>query len=445
MRKSKLLSVMFFLVLVSERIDTAPVYVNDMWTPASLFDWFTERLPALRISLFEVVCILLLLVTRKQPVARPVVRAIQVSAATVLFMVAYGQATGGVLQPIYMLTRAWFSGLIIGLLAMKVLATAEDFDRIADVVVIATIWRALIVVLYYLKARNYPWDRFPLTMTTHEDSALFAVGLTILVSRAVELRSKKAVRYLVLSLPLIFAAMKYNNRRLVWSSLVTSLLVVYFILPTSSAVGRRINRTIRLLAPALILYVAIGWGRPEAIFKPVRTFSTMASAKQADGSVDGSTKARDNENEGMLTQMQGQPILGTGFGHEWLLLDSSGAVPLDIFPLYHFSPHCSELVLFVFIGGLGVAGMWGVIAVAVYLLARTYRKSRDPTERTIAIMGISAIIAYLNQAFGDMGLIHPMPSMLMGFAFAAAARLSISSGAWSSGATRRRLSSAQNA
>jgi len=82
-----------------------------------------------------------------------------------------------------------------------------------------------------------------------------------------------------------------------------------------------------------------------------------------------------------------------------------------------------------------------IVPISVYLNARTYRRSTRPIERTIATMGIIVPISYLNQAFGDMGYIHIMPTTLLGLSIAAAARLSVASGAWPSGVKASRMAS----
>jgi len=428
---------MLLLVLVSEIFDIAPLYSHEFWTPVSLFNWFTAPLP-IKFCVFELSCFLLLVTTRnKRPVARPVLKAIYVSFGTAMFVTVYGLVTGGSYLPLYTLLHAWSFGLAFALTAMAVLSNADDFRQLDDAIVLAACWRSAWGIVFYLKVRNYDWSRLPSWMTTHEDSVLFSVALIVLVSRAIESRSKKSLRNLLLGTPLILMAMKVNNRRLVWATVIASLLIIYFSLPATAKVAKRINRAMRTIAPALALYVAIGWSNPTGVFKPLATLTSMFSGKRENGEVDLSTKARDNENFGCVTMMLERPILGTGFGHEWLEIDKSGTVPLTVFPMYHFSPHNSIMALLAFCGGLGLAGLWMVIPISIFLNTLVYRRSRDPTERTVAITGVTTAVAYLNQAYGDMGFIHPMPSILLGLSIASAARLSVTSGVWSRPGTNR--------
>lgn len=432
MRQEKLLAVLVFLSLVAENGDVL-AYYNEMWTPGRLFEWFTSVLP-IKLSVFEIVCLLFLLFARKKgPSARPIVTAIQVSAAALVFCVLYGLATGGETKPLYTQTIAWAFTLVFSLAAAKTLSTGEDYQRIATAIVCAAVWRSCMAILFHIKLHGRFWP--PQYLTTHEDTVVFVVALVVLASRAIELRTRRALRNLYLGAPLILVGIQVNNRRLAWASLAAGLAILYALLPTKSKATRRLNRTLLALSPVIILYVAIGWGRPETIFKPLQSFASMGAGQE-----DKSTKARDNENTSLVTMISERPLLGTGLGHPWVELDATYTVPVSVFPMYHYSPHNSIFALLAFCGGLGFAGLWMVIPVASYMNALTYRRARDPTVRSAAMVGLVEVVTYLNQAYGDMGAMGPThigPATILGAGVAAAARLSVGSGAWPSpGAAR---------
>lgn len=437
MRKEHWLALIVFLSLVAEN-DTVLAYYNEMWTPARLFEWFTYPLP-IKLNVFQIACLTLLLFSGKKPsVAQPITRALQVSACALIWCVLYGLATGGTLKPIYTQSIAWAFCLIFTLTAMAVLASVEDFRRLENAIVWAGIWRSCMAIIFYMKVRGRDWTTMPPHMTTHEDSVLFVVALLILASRAIEFRTRKAMRLLALAAPIIIVAIQVNNRRLAWASLAGGLAVLYAMLPKKSKATRRLNRRLVWVSPLIVLYVAIGWGRPETIFKPLQAFASMSGG----ATVDNSTKARDNENASLITMVKERPLLGTGLGQEWVELDATFTVPLSVFPMYHYCPHNNVLALVAFCGGLGFAGLWMVIPVSVYLNGRTYRRAQDPAVRSVAVVGIVEVVTYLNQAYGDMGAMgatHIGPATILGAGMAAAARLSVASEAWpaSPGAHRR--------
>jgi hypothetical protein len=428
MRREKLLAVMVFMSLVAEN-DTMIAYYQEMWTPARLLEWFTYLLP-IKLNVFAIACIVLLLTTkRKGPTARPMSRAIVASASAVAFCVLYGLGRGGDTKPIFTQVVAWTFCLIFVLTAASVLTKVDDFRRVENAIVWAGLWRACMAIIFYMKVRGRDWTTMPQYMTTHEDTVTFVVAMLILVSRAIEERTKRSFRLLGCAAPILLVALQVNNRRLAWASLMEGVMLLYFMLPTKSQVTTRVNRGLLWASPFVVLYVAIGWGRPEKVFKPLQSLASMGAGE----TVDNSTKARDNENASLIAMIQQEPLLGTGLGHEWIELDSTFTVPLSTFPLYHYCPHNSVLALVAFCGGLGFAGLWMIIPVSGYLNALTYRRARDPATRSVAAVGLVEIVAYLNQAWGDMGAMgmpHIVPATILGAGMAAAARLSAVSGAW---------------
>jgi hypothetical protein len=432
----KLLAVLVFLSLVAD-VEGNLAYYAEMWTPARLVEWIGVVLPV-RLNIFEVLCFGVMLLgkrPRKTEFAKPIATAIWVSLAALVWCMTYGIATGGETKPLYTQGVAWAHFVIFSFTAIRVLRTPEDFTRVLTAIAYAAVWRAIVATIYYLQVYDRPWQTMPAYMTTHEDTVLFVVGLLIFVSRAIEHRTKQTRKNLYWVVPLIFAAIQFNNRRLAWVTLAFGLLVLYFMLPTKSKVTRRVNRALLSASPILVAYVAIGWGRPEKIFKPLASFSSVGGGK-----VDASTKARDNENLGMVIMINQHPILGTGLGHQWLEVDRTHSVPLSVFPMYYYCPHNSVLALFAFCGWVGFTALWLVIPTSVFLNARTYRIAQNPHIRVASVTGIVQVVAYLNQAYGDMGGMGPshlMPATLLGVGAASAARLSVLSGAWTSTASRK--------
>jgi hypothetical protein len=426
MRRGRLLAGIVFISLVAEN-DTVLAYYREMWTPARLLEWFTAPLP-IKLTVFQIACLALLLTGKKMPTARPITAAMQMSAATVVLMALYGLGQGGLLQPIYTQVIAWASCLVYVVTATRVLATVDDFVSVENAIVWAGIWRSCVAIVFYMRVYGRDWTTMPGYMTTHEDTVVFVVSLSILISRAVNLRTKRAFRIAATVAPLILLAIQFNNRRLAWASLAAGLLALYAVIPAKSKVARKVNRWLIRVTPVLVLYAAIGWGRPEKIFKPLQAFSSMGA-----GQIDNSTRARINENISLLTMINQRPLLGTGLGHQWVELDSTYTVPLTTFPMYHYCPHNNVLAFIAFLGGIGFAALWMVIPISMCLNARTYRLARDPAVRSVAVVGIVEAIAYLNQAYGDMGAMgatHILVGTILGTGIAASARLSVLSGAW---------------
>jgi hypothetical protein len=220
--------------------------------------------------------------------------------------------------------------------------------------------------------------------------------------------------------PLILAAIQFNNRRLAWVSLAGSLVALYFIYPPNE-VRDRINKHLKRASPFLLAYliagkVAVDSGANIAIFKPVASVFSSSDPNNP------STKSRLAENMGLLITFMPEMYLGTGFGHEYIEVDSTLAA--TDFLQYRYVPHNSTLGFLAFAGLLGFLGIWAPFPLSVLLNARAYRDARDPVTRTVASLSMAEAVIFMSQAYGDMGLFIGGPLFTVSVAWAAAARLS---------------------
>ena len=122
-------------------------------------------------------------------------------------------------------------------------------------------------------------------------------------------------------------------------------------------------------------------------------------------------------------------FIGRGFGHKFDAVNSY--YELDgVFDQWQYIPHNSYLGLLAFTGVFGFAGIWWPLPVCVFLAARAARTARLPVERTAAAVAVAEVIIYSNQAYGDMGLNSQTCLVLLASAYATAARVAVTSGAW---------------
>jgi hypothetical protein len=280
------------------------------------------------------------------------------------------------------------------------------------------------IVFWFFFVHNvyYPSGPPPY-VTTHDDTVLYVTGLVLAINNALIRRSRKAVRFAIFAAALIIPVIQFNNRRLAWASLAFSLVLVYFLLPRGKA-KRRINVALLVVAPVVGTYVAVGWGRPENIFKPLRSLSSMTSKE------DSSTQSRVAENNGLIaTLASGGFLTGTGWGHEYIEVDNRFNIEA-FFKQWKYIPHNSIIGILAFSGGLGFFSLWLVFPVSVYLNSRTWRIAKRPVERVASLTSITLVIIVSNQMFGDMGFVSPTNLFVAAAGFAAAGRLSVTSGAW---------------
>lgn len=256
--------------------------------------------------------------------------------------------------------------------------------------------------------------------TSHSDSMLFASAFVMLVLLIVE-RVPKAKKLVALLMPLLVLGMVYNNRRLVWVHVAVILLTLYVVAP-DNAVKRAIRRTVYAGIPVVIVYAAAGWNSGSKIFKPVKIMRSVVEP-----STDGSSLWRELENYNLVFTLRDSPIFGQGYGHRWIELVKLPAVSYD---LEYYLPHNSLLGLWAaggYVGYTAITMLWGI---GVFFAMRAYHAATVPTDRVAAILCVGAVMVYLVQCFGDLGLGSWTGVHILAPALAVAGKLAVSTGAW---------------
>jgi len=316
--------------------------------------------------------------------ARPMTWAAALWLGTVLALWAYGLARGGDFR-----NSLWQCHQLLWVpLAYFVFQSAlrgpRDYGALARVVVAAACVKAGLALWVRLTV-SASADVLP-TATSHGDSILFACAFALVVALVVELA--------------VYASATATRRK------------------------RAVRRAALLAMPLLVLYGAVGWTSSARVFAPVRIARSLTAAR-----TDWSTAMRDIENFNLLWTLRDHPLVGTGFGHEYV--EKVKAVDISsIFPQYRYVPHNTVLGLLAFGGAAGFTGIFLTLAVGVFLAARAHRFARTPAERAAALTVIAAVIVYLGQSYGDMGLVSWTATFTLAPALAVASRLATATGAW---------------
>jgi O-antigen ligase len=148
---------------------------------------------------------------------------------------------------------------------------------------------------------------------------------------------------------------------------------------------------------------------------------------------DPSSVWREMENKNLIFTLSLHKIFGSGWGHEYLEIVRLPDIS-KFMPQYRLTPHNSIIWLLGVGGILGFAMLWMPIAVGVFLAARSYYAARDAVERIAAVSALAVIVAYVNQAWGDMGATGSLTTVLLACALAVIGKLAYCTGAWPAGA-----------
>jgi len=259
--------------------------------------------------------------------------------------------------------------------------------------------------------------------TTHFDSMLFSDGFLLVLAVFFERPNRRSLLLALSTLPILTWGIIANNRRVAWVELLVCLAVV-FAVTQWTPFKRRVAQGIVISIPLIAIYVAAGWNSASGAFAPVRTLRSVV-----DSEADTSTLWRDWENYNLYYTLRGNPLLGTGFGHEYIevihLPDISQA-----YTLYRYAPHNAILGLLTYSGIVGFAGLWLVLPMGIFFAVRSYRFSSRPADRIASLTSAGALVAFVVQCYGDMALGSWTSVFIVAPCLALVAKLAVATGAW---------------
>lgn len=422
----RLVQLLLFLVWIDESRTTYSAYLFApfAWTRPILLE---KPIAGLRI--FDILMLLVLAasVARgafKHSTVRPLKRTLLGALGVTLLALIYGLVTGGDFR-----AAGWQSMLPMSMIltTFAIAAThqsADHFRSLLKVFIAAGLFHAGMCVIFHFgwvrAGRVEPPPEFE---TTHDDSVVWTASISALLLLALQYPRARNRVLAGIAIPLLVAVIQFNKRRLAWVSLIGDLVALYYVLPINTA-RRRLKRAVSYAVPVILVYVAVGWGRPEGIFRPLRSFQTVSTE------ADASTLARRVENLGLIaTATQNGWILGSGWGHKYV--EVSGKYQIYFFELWPYVPHNSVLGLFAYTGYVGFMGFFMCFPMAAFFNARVARQGSTSLDRYLGAIGLVEIVSCADQWYGDMGSFSPLTMYALASTVAMALRLPITSGVWS--------------
>ncbi len=316
-----------------------------------------------------------------------------VSSLALGWMIVEGVFKAGSPQMAKIQVQYFVHTLVLGYLLAASLRGTRDYRILGRVLLFAASAKAAMVVWIWY-AVPIPIEKLTYR-TTHGDSLTFALALVMLVVLYAEQTTWRNAGRLALFAPLILIGMLLNNRRIVWVEVAAALLT-YLIISHRSRFKVFVMRTILVLLPVIVAYIAVGWTSKASIFAPVQMFRSVS-----DGEVDGSTLYRDVENYNLLATIRRGPVIGTGFGHPYYTAVSNADI--SFFKEFLYLPHNMILGLYGFGGMVGFPGLFGAIMIGIFLATRRYLYEPRALDRVAAMTSIAAIVIYLVHCYGDIG------------------------------------------
>ncbi len=354
--------------------------------------------------------------------------ALLVFLATVVGLAALGIARGGGIEPAFRQTLHLLQLPLVTAVFLYGLRIPRDLAFVGTAFVAVAFVRSLLVAFVYFAIcmpqgiTELPGK--PEWCTTHSDSVLFVTALVILMAYAVEQRSAKTIRRCIAIGVVITAGIVLNNRRLAFVSLAAAPLVLYLALRPSKQ-KRRVTAALAVLVPLLIGYITVGSevNSTSPVLKPAKLIMSMIDQK------DTSAQSRDVENANLIYTLHQNPVVMTGFGHEYEYSPDSPPIDLsEVFSNYRYIAHNGVLWLWSLGGVLGFTLMWLLYPLAGTMGVRAYRAATTPLERSAALATVGTTVVCVVQIWGDQGFNSYLTMVTFGVAFAVASRLAVRSG-----------------
>ena len=425
----RVLAVLTVLLFVEDQ-DT--IYAKEWLGP---FSWlhngfFFLKMPHMVRPFDHVLLLCLILALGKSdgkgPRVAPMRSTLLLSASTVFAWLVLGLARGGDIRwgcwQVYIL----MSGILFAFTIAANFRTPQHYAMLAKGLLIAAAYRAVMCWIFYFSYVRPMVIPIPEYITSHDDSVLWVVAVLLLVLRIMRTTRIGERIGAVLFILLLLGAIQFNTPRLERVSLAMGLVVLFLLMPPGRA-RRQAKRMLLVMVPVMALYVSIGWGRTERIFKPLAALSSVTTTG---GQEDLSTKSRDVENLGLIHTAQANGwLIGTGWGHQYQPV----SMKFDLgqyFELWRYIPHNSILGLFAFMGAAGYCGYWLAYPTAMFLNARMAKMAKSEAARDVGLIAAVQMVVCVNQYFGDMGTFSYKVVYIMSTSFAIALRMPILSGAW---------------
>ncbi len=323
--------------------------------------------------------------------------------SAIVLLEVNGLAHGGDFKNSLWQVRQLFWLPILGVLFGHALKTTTARLWLLRTVMVVAFLRALLGLYYYFVVARAAGDHPPY-VTTHSDSVLAVIAILIAAAALVTRPSREYIILNVLLQPVLFGGLIVNNRRIAFVSLAGGVAALLLLSPP--AIKRQVRRAVLYAIPFIVVYAAVGWNSKSGVFKPVQIVRSVSSQE------DNSSKTRDIENYNLVRTLQAHPIVGSGFGHEYNEVVQANRVD-QYFAQYRFIAHNSVLWLISLAGWLGFAAVWVVFPVAVLIALRAFEAAQTSIDRTVSFATIAAVLAFVVQAWGDMGLQSWMGTLLV--------------------------------
>jgi hypothetical protein len=167
-----------------------------------------------------------------------------------------------------------------------------------------------------------------------------------------------------------------------------------------------------VVIPALVggaIYLPIFWNDTGLLGQPARAVRSLSEPDPRDAA---SNLYRELEKINVRATIASDPLLGVGFGREFLF--AVGMPDLSFWPMWHYTPHHNVLWIWLKTGAVGFTIFLALAGLTVAWAAHAIKTLRAPELRVFATLALVGTIASLVFCYVDLGLTAGRVTVFLG-------------------------------
>lgn len=234
----------------------------------------------------------------------------------------------------------------------------------------------------------------------HEDAVIFTIGFMWCLHKLLFNGTfVEKLASLLLMGPMITAVL-ISGRRAAFASMAADLIVLLIVL----FVRRRRAFVFTIIALVIIVppYLLIFEHVDGPLGLPARAFSAGSGSNEVGSRDYNSDLYRVIEKSNVQLTIKQSPILGVGFGQEFIQF--TPMVTIDVFTFQNYTPHVQVLWLWLKLGIIGWVTFWFMVCGALFRMSQLIKYDNSRTTGNMATLAGFILAGFMVFAYVDISL-----------------------------------------
>jgi hypothetical protein len=319
----------------------------------------------------------------------------------VLLGEVHGLLNGGDFNKSLWELRPQVYGFVGFVIASLLIRSRQDLERLALVVGVAILVKAVIGDVRYFIVLNHNLGTHE-TVLGHEDSYFLALFPMATMAALIWTGRTRTLNLVAIASVIAMAALLANERRAGIAALGGGVVVIVLLAIRFNVVHRRRILVLALIATVIVVAFLIAfwnvqYGLIGQLVRPVRSQFDPTYRDYL------SNIYRQAENVNLQLSFQTDKLIGMGFGMPFLTVLTQADIS-NIYPLWNYIPHNTLLWVGVRMGLVGSITFWALFGTALLEVCRALSVQRDRFVLALMALVGGAIVAEVLVAYADLQL-----------------------------------------